>query len=191
MTDTWGAAPGQTWLGMLPPTTYTPKCPERAVFLTGVEGPAPGGVGGSRAPLPTTLPPGQAPLHLGFTPFPPRPQPGDQCGFLDLLGSMSDSVDFTLLVSPQLPSVPFPRNPFSICSLPPGVLYKEGLVPGSLQNSNVDKSQIPTEPRAPDGGPKQQGAQVSRGQEPRCLGLTLPLSESQWSLASWFPQVSR
>ena len=46
MTDTWGAAPGQTWLGMLPPTTYTPKCPERAVFLTGVEGPAPGGAGG-------------------------------------------------------------------------------------------------------------------------------------------------
>ena len=59
---------------------------------------------------------------------------------------MSGSVDFIPSVSPQLPSFPFPRNPFSICSLPPRVPCKEGLVPGSLQNSNVDKSQIPTDP---------------------------------------------
>lgn len=36
MTETWGAAHALAWRGMLPPTADTPKCPERAVSLTGM-----------------------------------------------------------------------------------------------------------------------------------------------------------
>ena len=103
---------------------------------------------------------------------------------------MSDSVDFIPSMSPQLPSVPYPGTPFSICSLSPGVPRKEGRASGSLQNPSVDKSQIPTEPGAPMKALSNK-EHMSRAQEPCCLGLSLPLSESQWSLAPWLPQVSR